>query len=81
MNNWHYELTWFGAGKNDAIVGSVILSGVTQKDVRKWFYLSDEDEACGGCYTVNASQKLELDEWVEGIDLNKYVYFVEDIAN
>jgi hypothetical protein len=71
-----FALYWFDA-EGDELVGEENLPGLTPKQVREWFFLTD-DVPLTDSFIVRASQRRHLAEMTKRkIDLNKYDYFLE----
>lgn len=74
----NYALTWYSV-EDETLVNEVSLQ-ISKDDVRKWFYLEEDDPAIL-CYDVTASQRIHLLKLVEvEIDLNKFDYQLEGRA-
>lgn len=79
----HWELTWFEAEGDDQAGGVVLDPDFTLIDIQRMFFLQEADQA-DGCLIVRASQRKELQDMIGNaheIDLNKYDYFVEAVAD
>jgi len=71
-----WVLTWYQADADD-FVGEEDLS-LSTDEVKKLFYV-ENDDCCGGCHIVRASQRIYLQPMVDcEIDLNQFDYFVEE---
>lgn len=78
-NKPYFQLEWFSA-TNDKLVGEERLD-VTEKQIRKWFYIMANDSNVDGLI-VRASQRKQLQALVKHqIDLNKHDYFVSHVMD